>query len=62
MHFTDKRLGVSADDIARDATVYLDAHGISNASVAPTSPTIEDTFMARMGAPDGEDLADRGAA
>jgi len=62
MHFTDKRAGVSADDIARDATAYLGAHGVPNAGVALTPPTIEDTFMARMGAPEGEEIADRGAA
>jgi len=62
MHFTDKRAGVSADDIARDATAYLGAHGVANAGVALTPPTIEDTFMARMGAPEGEEIAGRGAA
>lgn len=62
MHFTDKRLGTSADDIAREATTFLDTHGIANANVALTSPTIEDTFMARMGAPEGEGTAVRGAA
>jgi len=62
MHFTDKRAGVSADDIVRDATAYLGAHGVPNAGVALTPPTIEDTFMARMGAPEGEEIADRGAA
>jgi ABC-type multidrug transport system ATPase subunit len=62
MHFTDKRADVSADDIARDATAYLGAHGVANAGVALTPPTIEDTFMARMGAPEGEEIAGRGAA
>jgi len=62
MHFTDKRTDLSADDIAREATAYLEAHGVPSAGVALTPATIEDTFMARMGAPDGEDIADRGAA
>jgi ABC-type multidrug transport system ATPase subunit len=62
MHFTDKRLGASPDEVARETASYLAGRGITNADVAPTSPTIEDTFMARMGAPEGEDAVDRGAA
>jgi ABC-type multidrug transport system ATPase subunit len=62
MHFTDKRAGVDSDQIARDAVTYLDQHGVPNARVAPTQPTIEDTFMARMGAPEGEEVPARGAA
>ena len=62
MHFTDTRSGVSPDQIAREAATYLGEHGVENADVAPTPPTIEDTFMARMGAPEGEVVHDRGAA
>ena len=62
MHFTDNRSGVNPDQIAREATTYLGEHGVPNAAVTPTPPTIEDTFMARMGAPEGEALRDRGAA
>ena len=62
MHFTDARSGVSPDQIAREAATYLGEHGVPNAAVTPTPPTIEDTFMARMGAPEGEVVRDRGAA
>jgi drug efflux transport system ATP-binding protein len=62
MHFTDKRSDTSAEQIARETTAYLAQHGVAGAEVTPTSPTIEDTFMARMGAPEGEDDRDRGAA
>ncbi len=62
MHFTDSRSGVNPDRIAREATAYLGEHGVPDAAVTPTPPTIEDTFMARMGAPEGEALRDRGAA
>ena len=65
MHFTDRRTDTSPDQIAREATSYLGEHGVTNAEVAPIGPTIEDAFMARMGAPEGEDAAGdgrRGAA
>ena len=62
MHFTDSRSGVNPEQIASEATTYLGEHGVPNAAVTPTPPTIEDTFMARMGAPEGEELRDRGAA
>ncbi len=62
MHFTDSRSGVNPDQIAREATAYLGEHGVPDAAVTPTPPTIEDTFMARMGAPEGEIVRDRGAA
>ena len=42
------------DRIASDATDALRAAGIADASVSPTPATIEDVFMARMGAPEGE--------
>jgi ABC-2 type transport system ATP-binding protein len=56
IHFTDARSGVPADTQQRELLAFLDAHGIANASVAPTRPTVEDTFMARMGA--SEDIGD----
>ena len=64
MHFTDRRMDAGPDQIARDAMTYLGELGVTNAEVAPTAPTIEDAFMARMGAPEGEEVgnAQRGAA
>ncbi len=60
MHFTDKRVDASPDTIARDVTGYLRANGVDGATAEKTDPTIEDAFIARMGAPEGEEQ--RGAA
>ena len=55
MHFTDRRTNVEADQIARELTAYLASSGVPGASAEATEPTIEDTFIARMGAPEGEE-------
>ena len=55
LHFADARDDVAPDQIARDVSAFLGERGIANAGVSATSPTIEDTFMARMGAPEGEE-------
>ena len=60
MHFTDKRVDAGAEQIARDVAAYLRANGVEGATADPIDPTIEDTFIARMGAPEGEEK--RGAA
>jgi ABC-type multidrug transport system ATPase subunit len=54
LHFADARQDVAPGEIARDVSTFLGERGIANAGVSETSPTIEDTFMARMGAPEGE--------
>jgi ABC-2 type transport system ATP-binding protein len=59
MHFTDKRRDANADVVARDVASYLDANGVHGVTAERTEPTIEDTFIARMGAPEGEDPAAR---
>jgi ABC-type multidrug transport system ATPase subunit len=55
LHFVDARADVATDRIASDATDALRAAGIADANVLPTPATIEDVFMARMGAPEGEE-------
>jgi len=55
LHFADARDDVDADRIARELTAYLGERGIAGAGVSTTPPTIEDTFIARMGAPEGEE-------
>ena len=55
MHFTDRRANVSAEQSSRELTAYLASNGIQGAMAEPTTPTIEDTFIARMGAPEGEE-------
>jgi ABC-type multidrug transport system ATPase subunit len=61
MHFTDRRPEASAEQIARELTEYLGSNGVNGATAERTDPTIEDTFIARMGAPEGEGHQ-RGAA
>jgi ABC-type multidrug transport system ATPase subunit len=57
LHFTDKRTGLGAEQIAAQARAFLETKGIEGPIVEPTEPTIEDSFMARMGAPEGEAAA-----
>ena len=62
LHLVDRRANVPADAVARDAAAFLRAHGVADADVTETAPTIEDAFIDRMGAPEGEEAATRGAA
>jgi ABC-type multidrug transport system ATPase subunit len=59
MHFVDARSDVAADRIATDVADALRAAGVSDVDVQPAPPTIEDVFMARMGAPEGEESDSR---
>jgi drug efflux transport system ATP-binding protein len=52
LHYTDRRDGVTADAIVRDLREYLTGRGFADVAVETTAPTIEDTFMARMGEPE----------
>jgi ABC-type multidrug transport system ATPase subunit len=52
LHYTDRRAAAPPHDIARDLTQYLRERGFQDATVELTQPTIEDTFMARMGEPE----------
>jgi ABC-2 type transport system ATP-binding protein len=52
LHYTDRRDGVPPERIARDLREHLQARGFADADVQETEPTIEDTFMARMGEPE----------
>jgi ABC-2 type transport system ATP-binding protein len=51
LHYTDVRAGASAGDIARDVRGYLEQLGFSHVSAEQIPATVEDSFMARMGAP-----------
>lgn len=55
MHYTDDRRELSPEALVGDVAAYLDAHALSGADVHVERPTIEDAFMALMGAPDAED-------
>jgi ABC-type multidrug transport system ATPase subunit len=51
LHYTDRRR-VEPNDIVRDLRQYLRGRGFQDVAIEPTQPTIEDTFMARMGEPE----------
>ncbi len=50
LHYADDRRGLPAETIAGDLRAFLSAHGLGEASVAQIAPTVEDSFIARMGA------------
>jgi hypothetical protein len=53
LHYADTRADASPDQIAAEVRAFLSSQGFTDAAVAPTAPTVEDSFMARMGAPEG---------
>jgi ABC-2 type transport system ATP-binding protein len=57
IHFTDKRAEVPIEAQQREVRAFLANRGIGRLAVEPTVPTVEDTFMARMGSNDAEDVA-----
>jgi ABC-type multidrug transport system ATPase subunit len=54
LHYTDQRRQSSADQIARDVTTFLESRGFQDIRASAIPATIEDSFMASMGAPDGD--------
>ena len=53
IHYTDKRAGVSPDVTMGELQQWLRSKGIGDAEITPLTPTVEDVFIARMGAPEG---------
>ncbi|MGH9142741.1 MAG: ABC transporter ATP-binding protein [Vicinamibacterales bacterium] len=53
LHYVDARRHEPASSIAGELRTFLASRGFADATVEPTPPTIEDTFIARMGAPEG---------
>ncbi len=51
-HYTDERADVQADALVEELRGFLRSEGIHDAEVTPLTPTVEDTFIARMGAPE----------
>ena len=51
LHYTDARQDAPPEQIQRDVAEFLTREGFRDVRVAPTPPTVEDTFMARMGSP-----------
>jgi ABC-2 type transport system ATP-binding protein len=56
LHFADGRKGEDPDALASALREWLAEEGFGNAEVSPVSAGIEDSFMALMGAPEGEGL------
>jgi drug efflux transport system ATP-binding protein len=52
LHYTDARRDLPAEQIARELRAFLASLGFSDANVEHIAPTVEDTFIARMGTPD----------
>jgi ABC-type multidrug transport system ATPase subunit len=57
LHYADTRTELAPDRIAADLLAFLSSGGFADAVVQRTAPTVEDTFIARMGAPDAEQVA-----
>jgi ABC-type multidrug transport system ATPase subunit len=52
LHFTDERRAAPTERVAGDVVEFLHRRGIVDVEVEPTEVTIEDSFMAHMGAPE----------
>ena len=52
LHYTDRRDGLVPEAIASGLRDYLRGRGFADVEVKLTAPTIEDSFMARMGEPE----------
>ncbi len=48
LHYADKRTGQPVEQTANELRAFLASRGFGDASVQPTAPTVEDSFMARM--------------
>jgi len=59
LHYADRRAGVAPGQVEHELAAFLETRGVAGVSVAPTSATIEDSFMERMGAPEGEGESDQ---
>ncbi len=57
LHYTDARTDLPAEQVERELRGFLAEKGLEQVVVEPTPATIEDSFMARMGAPEGEAAA-----
>jgi len=53
LHYVDARAQEPAAAIAAELSKFLASRGFADAAVEPATPTVEDSFIARMGAPEG---------
>jgi ABC-2 type transport system ATP-binding protein len=57
LHYVDAREDAAADAIAPEVAAFLTSRGFAEVRVAAATPTVEDAFIARMGAPEGAHAA-----
>jgi hypothetical protein len=50
-HYTDDRADLAAAALVGELRQFLEHQGIRGADITPIEPTVEDTFIARMGEP-----------
>jgi ABC-2 type transport system ATP-binding protein len=53
LHYVDARSDTAPAAIAAELQTFLAARGFADAKAEPAKPTVEDTFIARMGVPEG---------
>jgi ABC-2 type transport system ATP-binding protein len=51
-HYTDTRPEQGADALIPELRRFLESEGFADAELMPLTPTVEDTFIARMGVPE----------
>jgi ABC-type multidrug transport system ATPase subunit len=54
LHYADARRDLAPERMIADVAAFLASRGFADARVEQTRPTVEDSFIARMGAPDGD--------
>jgi ABC-type multidrug transport system ATPase subunit len=57
LHYVDARADAKPDAIAPEVAAFLSGRGFTDVQVATATPTVEDAFIARMGAPEGAHAA-----
>jgi ABC-2 type transport system ATP-binding protein len=57
LHYTDARADLAAEQVAGEVRAFLEGAGFGVVTVAPAAVTVEDSFIARMGAPEDEGAA-----
>jgi drug efflux transport system ATP-binding protein len=57
LHVSDARIDAPADAVADRVRTFLADRGFGDVHAEPVTPTVEDVFIARMGAPEGAEAA-----
>lgn len=55
LHYTDGRPGAAVEQIGSEVKAFLELRGFHEVSAERIAATVEDSFMAYMGAPEGEE-------